>query len=264
MNPPEPWQAPSLSAAPAIAHGFFSRRGGVSTGLYDSLNCGTGSNDDRASVLSNRATVANVMGIAPDRLLSLYQIHSPDIVTLEHDTPLWQPGQGPKADGMVTREPGLGLGVLAADCTPILFADADAGVIGACHAGWKGALGGVADATVAAMEALGASNKNIVAAIGPTIRQPSYEVGAEFRDRFIDADRANADWFIAGADPGKFHFDLPGYLTQRLRDAGVAHIEDAGICTYANANYFSYRRTTHRREPDYGRNISVIALKGRA
>lgn len=247
-------RAASLAGLPGIAHGFFGRAGGVSEGLYASLNCGLGSRDRQASVAANRARAAAAIGIAPQNLLTLYQIHSPEVVTVRE---AWS-GQGPEADGMVTRTPGIALGVLAADCTPILFADAAAGVIGACHAGWKGALAGVAEATVAAMRREGA--RDIAAAIGPTIRQPSYEVGAEFRDAFTARDASHARWFAPGKAADKFQFDLPGFLTARLGEAGVTRIEDLAVCTYADGGYFSYRRTTHRGEPDYGRNLSAIAL----
>lgn len=247
-------RAASLAGLPGIAHGFFGRAGGVSEGLYASLNCGLGSRDRQASVAANRARAAAAIGIAPQNLLTLYQIHSPEVVTVRE---AWS-GQGPEADGMVTRSPGIALCVLAADCTPILFADAAAGVIGACHAGWKGALAGVAEATVAAMRREGA--RDIAAAIGPTIRQPSYEVGAEFRDAFTARDASHARWFAPGKAADKFQFDLPGFLTARLGEAGVTRIEDLAVCTYADGGYFSYRRTTHRGEPDYGRNLSAIAL----
>ncbi|BCW88576.1 Polyphenol oxidase [Alphaproteobacteria bacterium SO-S41] len=245
-----------LARQHGIAHGFFGRIGGVSTGVYESLNCGPGSNDNPAHVAENRARVATLLGIAPANLLSLYQIHSPIVLTV---TKGWTDDR-PQADGMVTRVPGLALGILAADCTPILFADIAAGVVGACHAGWKGAFAGVAEATIDAMTALGANRSRIAAAIGPTIRQASYEVGADFRDRFVEAAPANAAWFIPGAADGKFQFDLPGYLTHRLRAAGIQNLDDCGIDTYVDGDFFSYRRTTHRREPDYGRNISAIAL----
>ena len=245
-----------LARQHGIAHGFFGRIGGVSTGVYESLNCGPGSDDNPAHVAENRARVATLLGVAPIDLLSLYQIHSPTVLTV---TAGWTDDR-PQADGMVTRVPGLALGILAADCTPILFADIAAGVIGACHAGWKGAFAGVAEATIDAMTALGADRSRIAAAIGPAIRQASYEVGADFRDRFVDAAPANADWFVPGAAEGKFQFDLPGYLTRRLRAAGIQNLDDCGTDTYADGDFFSYRRTTHRREPDYGRNISAIAL----
>ena len=245
-----------LARQHGIAHGFFGRIGGVSTGVYESLNCGPGSNDNPLHVAENRARVATLLGVAPANLLSLYQIHSPTVLTV---TAGWA-DERPQADGLVTRVPGFALGILAADCTPILFADIAAGVVGACHAGWKGAFAGIAEATIEAMTALGAERGRIAAAIGPTIRQASYEVGADFRDRFIAATPANADWFMPGAAAGKFQFHLPGYLTHRLRAAGIRNLDDCGTDTYVDGDFFSYRRTTHRREPDYGRNISAIAL----
>lgn len=249
------FQMDGMRAERGVAHGFFARTGGVSQGIYQGLNCGLGSDDDRTAVLENRRRAAERLGVAGDNLVTLYQVHSPDVVTV---TEPWAPGDGPKADGMVTRTKGIALGVLAADCTPILFADAAAGVIGACHAGWKGALAGIAEATVAAMRREGATE--IAAAIGPTIRQPSYEVGAEFRDAFTARDGGHGRWFAPGKAADKFQFDLPGFLTARLNEAGVTRIEDLAVCTYADAGYFSYRRTTHRGEPDYGRNLSAIAL----
>lgn len=242
---------------PRLAHGFFTREGGVSTGLYDSLNCGLGSDDDRANALENRRRAAAALGLGPDRLVTLYQVHSAEAVIVNEP---WEPGDGPRADGMATRTRGLALGVLAADCTPILFADAQEGVIGACHAGWKGALAGVAEATLDAMIALGALRTRVVAAIGPTIRQAAYEVGTDYRDRFVAADARSAAFFAPGKDAAHAQFDLPGYLARRLGDAGVTVIADTALCTYQDAGFFSYRRTTHRGEPDYGRNLSTIAL----
>jgi YfiH family protein len=247
-----------LARQHGIAHGFFGRTGGVSTGLYASLNCGLGSNDARANVLENRARVAELVGVRPAELLTLYQMHTPRVVTV---TAPWDTDHQPQADGMVTTTRDLALGILAADCTPILFADVAAGVIGACHAGWKGALAGIAEATVDAMTALGADRTRIAAAIGPAIRQVSYEVGADFRDRFIAATSANAAWFVPGKAVDKFQFDLPGYLTHRLREAGIVRLDDCNADTFADPDFFSYRRTTHRGEPDYGRNLSAIALR---
>lgn len=242
---------------PRLDHAFFTREGGVSAGIYESLNCGLGSGDDRANALENRRRAAAELGLQADRLVTLYQIHSAEAVIVNEP---WLPGEGPRADGMVTRTRGLALGVLAADCTPILFADAAEGVIGACHAGWKGALAGVAEATLDAMIALGATRSRIVAAIGPTIRQAAYEVGADYRQRFLDADAAAAANFAPGKDEAHAQFDLPGYLTRRLADAGVTVIADTGLCTYHDPGFFSFRRTTHRGEPDYGRNLSAITL----
>jgi YfiH family protein len=251
------FQLDDLRAERGIVHGFFARTGGVSSGIYEGLNCGLGSGDDRDAVMENRRLAAHRLGISGDDLLTLYQHHSADVVVV---TGRWPPGEGPKADGMVTRETGIGLGILAADCTPILFADGEAGIIGACHAGWKGALAGVAEATIDAMERLGADRSRIAAAIGPTIRQLCYEVGAEFRDRFTAASKGSEAWFRPGRAAGKFHFDLPGYLTRRLEAAGLQRIEDCEICTYSDSRFFSFRRATHRGERDYGRNLSAIVL----
>ena len=249
-------RAPELDD-PRLAHAFFTREGGVSTGLYESLNCGTGSNDDRANALENRRRAAAELGLGPDRLVSLYQIHSAEAVIVNEP---WGPGEGPRADGMATRTRGLALGVLAADCTPILFADAEGGVIGACHAGWKGALSGVAEATIDTMIALGALRTRIIAAIGPAIRQPAYEVGTDYRDRFVTSDPRSEPFFASGKDDTHVQFDLPGYLARRLTEAGVTTVADTGLCTNQDQGFFSYRRTTHRGEPDYGRNLSAIAL----
>lgn len=241
-----------------IPHGFFTRQGGVSTGLYSSLNCGPGSGDDSACVTENRARVAAALG-TPGRLVSLYQVHGRDVVTIDGAT---DPALRPKADGLVTRTGGIALGILSADCAPVLFADPVAGVIGACHAGWRGALAGVTDATLAAMEALGARRDRIRAAIGPCIAQSSYEVSAPFRATFLAADPANAAYFADGRRPGHWQFDLPGYLQARLAAAEVA-AEDRALDTCADAGlFFSYRRMTLAGEADYGRQISAIALPG--
>ena len=247
----------TAEALEGVTHGFFGRRGGVSEGLYTSLNCGLGSGDARAAVLENRNRVARALDAAA--LLSLYQVHSADVVTV--DTP-WQPGEGPRADGMVTRRRGLALGVLSADCAPILFADREAGVIGAAHAGWKGALGGIAEATIAAMVALGADPTRIAAAIGPCIGPASYEVGPEFEERFIEADGQDAArFFHRPTADAKSHFDLPAYVAMRLARAGAGRIESLGLDTAAETDhFFSYRRTTHAGEPDYGREIAAVVL----
>lgn len=250
-------QAPSLESQ-NIRHAFFTREGGVSDGLYASLNGGIGSNDSPDKVRENRARMAASLGVAPTRLVTCYQIHSPDVIVA---TEPWTRETAPRADAIVTRTPGLAIGVTTADCGPILFADAQAGVIGAAHAGWKGALTGVLEATVAAMEKLGARRSRIKAALGPAIRQPNYEVGVEFGDRFKAADAANDRFFAPAARPGHAMFDLPGYIRSRLERAEIASIEDLGLCTYADpARFFSYRRTTHRAEPDYGRHVNAIAL----
>ena len=250
-------QAASL-AFPNIRHAFFTREGGVSNGIYESLNGGIGSRDSAENVRENRARMAAALGVAPTHFVSCYQIHSPDVIVAE--TP-WTRENAPRADAIVTKVPGLAIGVSTADCGPILFADGDARVIGAAHAGWKGALTGVLEATVDAMEKLGAKRNRIGAAIGPLIRQPNYEVGAEFVERFMVADAANQKFFAPAARPDHAMFDLPGYIASRLERAGIKGVEDLKLCTYAEpARFFSYRRTTHRGEPDYGRHINAIAL----
>jgi purine-nucleoside/S-methyl-5'-thioadenosine phosphorylase / adenosine deaminase len=249
--------APSL-ASPNIRHAFFTRAGGVSSGIYESLNGGIGSKDAPENVRENRMRMAAALGVAPTHLVSCYQIHSPDVIVA---TEPWTRENSPRADAIVTRVAGLAVGVGTADCGPVLFADAEAGVVGAAHAGWKGALTGVLEATVAAMEKLGAERARIAAAIGPLIRQPNYEVGQEFVDRFTAADQANDRFFVAASRPGHAMFDLPGFIKSRLERAGIASVEDLGLCTYADpARFFSYRRTTHRGEPDYGRHINAIAI----
>jgi YfiH family protein len=253
----EPLTHSLLAGLPDIRHGFFTRRGGVSTGIYESLNCGLGSSDDRAAILENRARVTAALGIPAGRLATPHQIHSPDAVVVET---AWEPGKGPKADAVVTRTAGIALGVGSADCGPTLFADAAAGVIGASHSGWRGALSGVLEATIAAMEGLGAKRERIVAVLGPTISKKNYEVGGEFVAAFENADPQNARFFAPATRPGHMMFDLPGYIIARLGAAGVT-AADMGLCTYADPErFFSYRRTTHRGEPDYGRLISAIAL----
>lgn len=247
-----------LSRNDNVRHGFFTREGGVSTGIYASLNCGWGSDDARPSVIENRARVARALGLRDDGLLSLYQVHSADVVVVEEP---WDPGQGPKADAMVTTRPGLALGVLTADCAPVLFADAEAGVVAAAHAGWKGALGGVLEATVEVMQELGADRGRIAAALGPCIRQPSYEVGPEFIDRFLADDADNGHFFRPSGREGHSLFDLAGYVLTRLDRLGVGAVGDTGGDTCMDENrFFSYRRATHRREADYGRAVSAVAL----
>ena len=250
--------ASSFSAFPNIRHAFFTREGGVSDGIYASLNGGIGSNDAPGKVAENRARMAQALRVAPTHFVTCYQIHSPDVIVA---TEPWTRENSPRADAIVTRVPGLAIGVTTADCGPILFADEEAGVIGATHAGWKGALIGVLEATIAAMEKLGARKSRIGAALGPTIRQPNYEVGAEFVERFTTADASNARFFAPATRPGHAMFDLPGYIRSRLERAEIQGIEDLGLCTYADpARFFSYRRTTHRAEPDYGRHVNAIAL----
>jgi YfiH family protein len=252
-------QASNLSALPGIRHAFFTREGGVSGGLYASLNGGQGSDDAPAAVAENRARMAARLGVTPDRFVTAYQIHSPDVIVAEEP---WGSEARPRADAIVTRVPRLAIGVSTADCGPVLLADPDARVVGAAHAGWKGALTGVLEATIGAMERLGGTRARIAAAIGPMIRQPSYEVGPEFVARFRADDPASEAFFVASSRPGHAMFDLAGYVAARLRRAGIAAIEDLAVCTYADPRFFSYRRATHRAEPDYGRHINAIVLDG--
>ncbi|QCI63741.1 peptidoglycan editing factor PgeF [Phreatobacter stygius] len=247
----------ALSALPGIRHAFFTREGGVSEGIYGSLNAGIGSNDAPENVRENRRRMTEALGVADNALISCFQIHSPDVVVAEkpHDG-----GDRPRADAVVTRVAGLACGVAAADCGPVLFADAEAGVVGAAHAGWKGALGGVLEATIQAMEGLGAARGRIQTAIGPLIRQPSYEVSQSFMDQFLAVDSSYSRFFADGK-PGHGQFDLPGFIGHRLAAAGIGMIDDLGLDTYSDPErFFSYRRTTHRREPDYGRHIAAITL----
>jgi polyphenol oxidase len=241
-----------------IAHGFFTRGGGHSTGIFSSLNCGLGSGDDPDLVKMNRDVVARALGVVEGRVLTAHQVHSADVVEVKE---VWPLDGRPKVDGLVTRVKGLALGVLTADCGPVLFADAEAGVIGSCHAGWKGALGGVTDATVAAMEKLGAARQNIIAVLGPTISQAAYEVGPEFPKAFLAQSSAHGAFFKPSAKADHFMFDLPAYLRARMKSLGLKAVHDLALCTYSDeARFYSYRRATHRGEADYGRLISAIAL----
>jgi polyphenol oxidase len=253
-------QAASLSRLAGIRHGFFTRGGGVSDGVYASLNGGVGSNDAPDKVAENRARMAAKLGVPAERFVTAYQIHSPAVVAA--DAP-WGAQNRPRADAIVTATPQLGIGVSTADCGPLLFADGTARIIGAAHAGWRGALGGVIEATIAAMENLGAERTRIAVALGPTIRQANYEVGPEFIARFIEADPGNAQFFAPAAKTGHALFDLPGYIAARIRRTGIVQFEDLGLCNYADPErFFSFRRTTHRGEADYGRHINAIALAG--
>jgi YfiH family protein len=250
--------SPLLSAIPGLRHAFFTRDGGVSGGMYESLNGGIGSNDNPAHVLENRRRMAEQMGVEPEHFLSVHQTHSPDVIVASGP---WQGPSRPLADAIVTRTEGLAIGATAADCGPILLVDPRARVIAAAHAGWKGALTGIVESTVAAMEKLGAERSGIVAAIGPLIRQYSYEVGSEFVERFVEADAENALFFIPAAREGHAMFDLAGSIRMRLENAGVLMIDDTGLDTYSDERFFSYRRSVHRNEPDYGRHVHAIALE---
>ena len=243
----------------SIEHGFFGRQGGYSTGMYASLNVGLGSGDDRATVVRNRGVVAKSLGGREPQLVTTYQVHSPDVVVV---TKPWTHEERPMVDGMVTIVPGIILGALTADCGPVLFADVEAGVIGSAHAGWKGALAGVTDATVLQMEMLGAARENIVAVLGPTISKEAYEVGPEFILNFINADAGNQIYFTDSVKQGHYLFDLPQYLIDRMRAFGIGKVVNSGLCTYTlEQDYFSYRRTTHALEKDYGRQIAAITLR---
>ena len=250
--------AATLSALPGIRHGFFTRQGGVSGGIYSSLNCGLGSNDDRALVSRNRDRVAEHLGASSGRIVTVYQTHSAIALTIDRPFPA---GNVPKADALVTCKPGLAVAALAADCAPVLFADAKAKVVAAAHAGWRGALGGILESTIAAMVQLGAKRSEIHAAVGPCIHQEHYEVGPEFEAQFLLAPSGNAAFFRIPAAKTKAHFDLPGFVAHRLANAGIANVTPSPYCTYADPErFFSYRRTTHHGEPDYGRQISAIVV----
>ena len=245
----------SADALKEVRHGFFTRRGGASSGVFAGLNCGQGSSDQSEIVEINRGRVADAMAVAADDLVTVHQVHSAQVVQVDAALP-----QRPKADAMVTATPGLALGILTADCQPVLFADHSAGVIGAAHAGWRGALDGVLEATLEAMEALGARRADTVAVIGPTISQRAYEVGPEFLDAFM-ADDIDNQRFFANGQNDRYLFDLPAFGLHRLRSIGVGHAEWTRHCTYSDPDrFYSYRRTTHNGEADYGRLISVIRL----
>lgn len=253
-------EAASLTLT-GIRHAFFTRSGGVSTGLYASLNGGVGSQDDAGKVVENRARMAAALGVEPRRLLTAYQSHSPNVVVAEAP---WTTGDRPQADAIVTRMRALAIGVTTADCGPVLLADPRTGVIGAAHAGWRGALTGVVEATVAAMERLGAARGQIRAAIGPMIRQTNYEVGPDLVARFRAEDPAASRFFAPAKREAHAMFDLAGYIAARLKRAGITAVEDTGLCTYADPRrFFSYRRTTHHAEADYGRHVNAIALTDR-
>ncbi len=238
-----------------VTHGFFGRAGGASSGVFEGLNCGFGSSDQHDIVRINRDRVADAMAVAPDALLGVHQIHSANVITVSDPTET-----GQKADALVTNTPGLALSILTADCQPVLFADLKAGVIGAAHAGWKGAMSGVLDNTIASMEALGANKEDTTAVIGPSISQRAYEVGPEFAEAFMDEDQSNARYFAAG-EGDRYQFDLPGYGLGRLRALGVAAAHWTRHCTYSDPKrFFSYRRSVHNKDADYGRLIAAIRL----
>ncbi len=250
---------PLLADAPGIRHGFFTREGGRSTGLYAGCNVGLGSNDDRETVLANRSLCMERLDPQkPPQLATCYQVHSADVVTVEADG-LAEP---PEADGLVTGQPNIAIGVLSADCAPILFADPDAQIIGAAHAGWGGALSGIAEAVIAAMVNLGAEPPNIRAVIGPCIAQHSYQVGADYRDRFLSDSADNDRFFKPDEQEGKFRFNLPGYVLDRLTRAGVTAVWEGSDTMTDSARFYSYRRATLAGEPDYGRGLSAIMLAG--
>jgi YfiH family protein len=250
--------APSLAAIEGVSHGFFTRQGGVSTGIYASLNCGPGSRDDAANVTENRARVAEILGAEPSRLITVFQKHGTDAAVA--DKP-WKDGKTPEADAIVTATPGLAIGILTADCAPVLLCDGEARVIGAAHAGWRGALSGIVEATVKVMTKLGAKPERTTAVIGPTISQEAYEVDADFVERFQSSEPDSAAFFITDEGSGQPHFDLPAYVGERLARAGVGTVADLSFCTYCEeTRLFSYRRSQHHGEDDYGRQISAILL----
>lgn len=252
----DPVEVITAGVLAGLPHGFFGRRGGVSQGLVAGLNVGLGAGDDDGAVRTNRARAVEAV-IPGAALVTVYQVHSPDCVTVGEP---WSEAERPHADALVTNRRGLLLGVVTADCAPVLLADHEAGVIGAAHAGWKGAVGGVTDSTLAAMEALGARLDRIVAAIGPCIAQPSYEVDSGFAERLTSESPANKAFFATGK-PDHFQFDLEGYVAHRLESAGVARIERLGLDTYADpSRFYSFRRATHLGEPTYGRQFSLIGL----
>jgi hypothetical protein len=249
--------SPDLAALPGIRHAFFTRQGGVSEGIYASLNGGQGSNDTAQNVAENRRRMTDHLGVTTAALVSVWQVHSPDVVTV---TRPW-PGERPKADAMVTTTPGIALAVLSADCGPLLFSDPHGRVIGAAHSGWKGALGGVLESTLEAMERLGARRERITAVLGPTIGASAYEVGPEFYSRFTTQNAAYARYFRASARDGHAMFDLPGFIGYRARAVGIGRFVDLGLCTYADPErFYSFRRATHHGESDYGRLVSAICL----
>lgn len=258
MNTPKPIQSEVLKNA-ATTHGFFTRIGGASTGIYEGLNVGLGSDDERETVLENRRRIAESMGVTDDRLMMVYQVHSADVAIA--DTP-WTMDNRPKQDAMVCSTPDIAIGIMTADCGPVLFQDAENGVIGAAHAGWKGATGGILENTISAMETIGAERENIVALLGPTISQKHYEVGPEFIENILGMNAKNETYFAPSTNANHAMFNLPQYILDRLHGQEVK-ASWTGDCTYSDEKqFFSYRRKTHRSEADYGRQISVIKING--
>lgn len=254
----QPITAANLEAIPGIRHGFFTRPGGVSTGIYAGLNCGLGSSDDPANVLENRRRISDHLGGTHGGVVTLYQEHGSTALTIDAPVPR---DNLPKADAIVTTKPGLVIGVLTADCGPLLFADPVAKVVAAAHAGWRGAVGGIVESTIAEMDRAGASRARITAALGPCISQAAYEVGPEFEDGIVARDASYARYFARPTATGKPQFDLPGFIMDRLAAAGITNVVNAAHCTHENESlFFSYRRTTQRKEPDYGRQISAIVV----
>lgn len=252
-------KADVLSALTTIDHAFFTRENGASSGIYSERNIGLGSQDDRACVLENRARCANDLGVDVAQLATPYQVHSSDVITVDD---VWPASEGPKADGLVTNRAGIMLGIATADCGSVLFADDKAQVIGAAHVGWRGATGGILESTISAMEKLGSQRENITAVVGPTIAQASYEVGPEFVDNLKALDPANTQYLKPSTRPDHALFDLPRYITERLRANNIGMASNLELDTYADeTRFYSYRRTTHRGEKDYGRLLSAIVLK---
>lgn len=248
----------SLLDLPGIEHGFFTRNGGASSGIYQSLNCGFGSDDDKEHVAENRALIAKTMGVASDKLITAHQVHSPDALAV---TSGFADGQAPKLDALVTATPGLAVAILTADCGPILFADPEAKVVAAAHSGWRGAFSGVIETTIERMEELGARASNIIAVLGPTISKPNYEVDTAFMDNFTNTKPEWEQFFSEGNRQGHVQFDLPAFILHKLNSCGLALAINMDRCTYGEEDLlFSFRRSTHRNEPDYGRQISAIAL----
>ncbi len=254
----QPIESPVLAELAGIRHAYFTRHGGVSDGLYASFNTGLGSDDSRENVLANRARACAYLGVEPEVLATPYQIHSPTAV---HVRDVWLPGEGPRADALVTDRPGIAVGVGTADCGPVLFAEPEAGIIAATHAGWKGAIGGVLESTIDLMEDLGADRRRISAVLGPTIAATAYEVGQEFFDHFVADNAVNSRFFTAADRADHAMFDLPAYILDRLTHAGIRFAEALNLCTYADPQrFFSFRRATHKSEADYGRLLSAIVI----